>query len=158
MMMCLLAAGDLHVQLGSFGCLLGQLQKGKRVAAQCCLQSVLYHISKGIQKNFLPNQDTGAALLADPAVCQAVIVIDISGLFTDIALPVQAAAAAGAEYFPLKNIGNILSDFSLLTLLCSLLQNDLYGFKQFMADDGFMGAVDNRPLYFAGFYYSDRFG
>ena len=27
----------------------------------------------------------------------------------------------------------------------------LDGFKQFVADDGFMGVVDNRPLHFTGF-------
>lgn len=86
-----------------------------------------------------------------PAVCQAVIVVDISGLFADISLTVETAAAVGTEYFPLKDIGGVLADYPLLALLCGFLQNVLDCFKQFVADNGFMGAVDNRPLHFTGF-------
>ena len=97
----LFAAGDLLVQLCPFGCLLGQLQKGKRVAAQGRIQSILEHISKGIQKNILPNQDTGAALFCDSAVGQAVKEVDISGLFAEVPMPVETAAAVGTEDFSL---------------------------------------------------------
>ena len=36
-------------------------------------------------------------------------------------------------------------------MLGSFVQFFLNGFKQFLADDGFMGAVDNRPFHFADF-------
>ena len=36
-------------------------------------------------------------------------------------------------------------------MLGGFVQFFLNGFKQFVADDGFVGAADNRPLHFTGF-------
>ena len=94
-----------------------------------------------IQKNFLPNQNTKTALLAYSTVCKAVIVVDISGLFADIALTVEASSAMCTEDFPLEDVGSVLTDYPLLALLCGFVQYALDGFKQLMADNGFVGSL-----------------
>ena len=72
--------------------------------------------------------------------------VHIIGLFADISLSVQAAAAMGTEHLAFQNVRGIGFDFPCLGALCGLDEDFLYCVKLFPADDCFVSAANNRPF------------
>ena len=72
--------------------------------------------------------------------------VHIIGLLADISLPVQAAAAMGAEHLAFEKIRRVGFDLPCLGAAGGLIENFLHHREQFPADDGLVGVPYHRPF------------
>ena len=72
--------------------------------------------------------------------------VHIVGLLADIPLPVQAAAAMGAEHLAFEKIRREGFDLPRLGAAGGLIENFLHRRELFPADDGLMGVPHHRPF------------
>ena len=72
--------------------------------------------------------------------------VHIIGLLADIPLPVQAAAAMGAEHLAFEKIRREGFDLPRLGAAGGLIENFLHRRELFPADDGLMGVPHHRPF------------
>ena len=142
----LFAAGDLLPQLSAVSGLPGQLRKRQAVVAQSGVERFLKHIRQHIQQHILADGHTGAGILADSALAQTMVEVHIVGLLADISLPVQAAAAMGAEHLAFEQIRRVGFDLPCLGAAGGLIENFLHRRELFPADYGLMGVPYHRPF------------
>ena len=110
------------------------------------IKRVLKHICQHIQQRILADGHAGAGILADSAPAQTMVEVHIIGLLTDISLPVQAAAAMGAEHLAFEQIRCVCVDLPRLGAAGGLIENFLHRRELFPADDGLMGVPHHRPF------------
>ena len=72
--------------------------------------------------------------------------VHIVGLLADVSLPVQAAAAMGAEHLAFEKIRREGFDLPRLGAAGGLIENFLHRRELFPADDGLMGVPYHRPF------------
>ena len=72
--------------------------------------------------------------------------VHIVGLLADVSLPVQAAAAMGAEHLAFEQIRREGFDLPRLGAAGGLIENFLHRRELFPADDGLMGVPYHRPF------------
>ena len=72
--------------------------------------------------------------------------VHIVGLLADISLPVQAAAAMGAEHLAFEQIRRVGFDLPCLGAAGGLIENFLHRRELFPADYGLMGVPHHRPF------------
>ena len=106
----------------------------------------LKHICQHIQQRILADGHAGAGILADSAPAQTMVEVHIVGLLADIPLPVQAAAAMGAEYLAFEKIRREGFDLPRLGAAGGLIEYFLHRRELFPADDGLVGVPYHRPF------------
>ena len=72
--------------------------------------------------------------------------VHIVGLLADISLPVQAAAAMGAEHLAFEQVRRVGFDLPRLGTAGGLVEECLHRCKLFPTDDGLMGVPHDRPF------------
>ena len=142
----LFAAGDLLPQLSAVSGLPGQFCKGEGVLPQRRIKRVLKHICQHIQQRILADGHAGAGILADSAPAQTMVEVHIVGLLTDVSLPVQAAAAMGAEHLAFEQIRCVCVDLPRLGAAGGLIENFLHRRKLFPTDNGLVSVAHDRPF------------
>ena len=110
------------------------------------IKRVLKHICQHIQQRILADGHAGAGIFADSALAQAMVEVHIIGLLADISLPVQVAAAMGAEHLAFEKIRRVGFDLPCLGAAGGLIENFLHHREQFPADDGLVGVPYHRPF------------
>ena len=110
------------------------------------IKRVLKHICQHIQQRILADGHAGAGILADSALAQTMVEVHIVGLLADVSLPVQAAAAMGAEHLAFEQIRCVCVDLPRLGAAGGLIENFLHHRELFPADDGLMGVPHHRPF------------
>ena len=110
------------------------------------IKRVLKHICQHIQQRILADGHAGAGTLADSALAQTMVEVHIVGLLADIPLPVQAAAAMGAEHLAFEKIQREGFDLPCLGAAGGLIEIFLHHRELFPADDGLVGVPYHRPF------------
>ena len=142
----LFAAGDFLPQLGAVSDLPGLLRKGEGILPQRRIKRVLKHICQHIQQRILADGHAGAGIFADSALAQAMVEVHIVELLADISLPVQTAAAMGAEHLAFEQIRRVGFDLPCLGAAGGLVKDCLHRRELLPADDGLMGVPHHRPF------------
>ena len=110
------------------------------------IKRILKHICQHIQQHILADGHAGAGTLADSALAQTMVEVHIVELLADISLPVQTAAAMGAEHLAFEQIRRVGFDLPCLGAAGGLIENFLHRRELFPADDGLVGVPYHRPF------------